>query len=176
MPPCRDLAVLSIGVSVPLALFFNGLCVSFMTCYHIHFVAFDRTFKREGRLLSNNAVAKNGGHFVDGSLIQFQFGGNLPIGKVQTHEVEAEHPNGEWLMMSGKDRTGQIVEGAVTHSAKVTLAVALCFIRSIFNDFGGVAVRTFDTVCPAKLANHLIAFGVVDQSVNVQSHRVDCLT
>ena len=44
---------------------------------------------------------------------------------------------------------------------------------SIFDDFGGVAVRTFDLVFPTKVSNHFIALGIVDQSVNVQSHRAN---
>ena len=41
--------------------------------------------------------------------------------------------------------------------------------------FGGilgyVAVRTFDLVFPMKVSNHFVALGIIEQSVNVQSHR-----
>jgi len=147
-----------------------------MTGNHIHFVAFDRAFQGDCRFLGDKAVAENRCHFLDGSFIQFQFGSYLTIGKVQTHEVEAEHPDGERLMMPSKDGTGQVIEGAVTHATEVALSVGLCFVTSVFDDFGGVAVGTFDTSGPAKLSNHLITFGVVDQSVNVQTHRVNCFT
>jgi hypothetical protein len=73
-------------------------------------------------------------------------------------------------MMSCKDGPRQVIKGAVTHSAKVALPVVLRFIASIFDHFGCVAMRTFDSVCPTKLANHLVTLAIVDQSVNVQSH------
>ena len=74
-------------------------------------------------------------------------------------------------MMSGKDRSCEVIERAVTHVAEVTLSVGLCFVESVFDDLGGVAVRAFDTFRPTKLANHRVALGIIDQSVNVQSHR-----
>ena len=74
-------------------------------------------------------------------------------------------------MMSGKDRSCEVIERAVTHGAEVTLSVGLCFVESVFDDLGGVAVRAFDTFRPTKLANHRVALGIIDQSVNVQSHR-----
>ena len=76
-------------------------------------------------------------------------------------------------MVSGKDRSCQVVEGAVTHFTEVALAGGLCFVASIFDDFGGVAVGTFDPLRPAQVANHLITFGVIDQSVNVNSHHAE---
>jgi len=41
---------------------------------------------------------------------------------------------------------------------------------SIFDNFGGVAVGTFDSFRPAEVANHFVVFGVIDQAVNVESH------
>ena len=34
-------------------------------------------------------------------------------------------------------------------------------------------VGTFDSFRPAEVANHFVAFGVIDQSVNVESHRAE---
>ena len=75
-------------------------------------------------------------------------------------------------MMTGKDGAGEIVEGAIAHSAEVSLPVGLGGVMSAFDDFGGVAVRTFDLVFPTKVSNHFVALGIVDQSVNVQAYRV----
>ena len=74
--------------------------------------------------------------------------------------------------MTGKDSAGEVIEGTIAHSAEVSLPVGLGVIVSVFDDFGGVAVRTFDTVFPSKVSNHFVALGIVDQSVNVHSHRV----
>ena len=74
-------------------------------------------------------------------------------------------------MVSGEDSAGEVVEGAVAHSAEVSLSVRLGFVVSVFDDFGGVAVRTFDFVFPSKVSHHFITLGIINQSVNVQSHR-----
>ena len=74
-------------------------------------------------------------------------------------------------MVSGEDGAGEVVKGAVAHSAEVSLSVGLAVIVSVFDNFGGVAVRTFDFVFPSKVSNHFIALGIINQSVNVQSHR-----
>jgi predicted RNA-binding Zn-ribbon protein involved in translation (DUF1610 family) len=75
-------------------------------------------------------------------------------------------------MMPGKHSAGQVIEETMAHVAKVSLSVGLGFIASIFDDFGSVAVGAFDSVFPSKVPNHFVAFGIVDQSVNVQTHRV----
>jgi hypothetical protein len=76
-------------------------------------------------------------------------------------------------MMSGKDCSGQVVEETVTHFAVVALSFGLCFVMSIFDYLGGVAVGTFNTFRPAKVTNHLVTLGIVDQSMNVYSHRAE---
>ena len=48
-------------------------------------------------------------------------------------------------MMFGKDGASQVIERAVTHVAVVTLPVGLRLVTPVFDDFGGVAVGTFDT-------------------------------
>jgi len=53
------------------------------------------------------------------------------------------------------------------------LSVGLVVIVSVFDNFGGVTVGAFDFFCPAEVANHFVAFGIIDQSVNVQSHRAE---
>ncbi len=72
--------------------------------------------------------------------------------------------------MPGEHGSGEVVEGAVAHSAEVSLPLRLGFIGPVFDDLCGVTVRALDAYGPTKLSYHLVAFGVVDQSVNVDSH------
>ena len=141
-----------------------------MACHHVHFVTLDRSRELNLWLLDNDTVAKRCGHFMGLRFTPLQFGGNLPIGKVQPHEIQAQHPHGQRLTVSVEHGFGQVVKGPMTQSAKVTLPVRLGFIVSVFNDFGRVAMRAFDAFRPSQLSNHLVTLGVVDQSVNVQSH------
>ncbi len=144
--------------------------MTFMTRDDVNLVAFDRAFQLGLRFLCDNAVAEDCGHFLNRIFVHLQFGGDLPIGEIQSHKVKAKHPNAQGLMMSGKHGSGEVVEGTVAHSTEVSLPLRLCFIVSVFGDLGGVAMRTFDAFGPTKLPNHLVAFGVVDQSVNIDSH------
>lgn len=142
----------------------------FMTRHDIHFVALDRSREFDLRLLGDDAGSKRRRHFVDLRFTHFQFVGDLSIGKVQTHQVQAEHPNGKRPMMPGEDRFCQVVERFVARAAKVMLAIGLNVVVSVFDDVVRLAMRTFDAFGPAKTSHHLVALGVVDQSVNVEPH------
>jgi len=146
-----------------------------MPCHHINFVTFHSPRELNLRFLDHDTVTKYRGDFLDLCFVpplQYasQLLGDLPIGKVQTHEIQAQHPYGQRLMVSGEHGFGQVIEGSIAHSTEITLSVRLSFIWSIFDDFGGVAMGTLDTFRPTKAANHLVTLGVVNQSVNVQSH------
>ena len=67
--------------------------------------------------------------------------------------------------MTGKDGAGEVIEGAIAHAAEVSLPVGLGFVVSVFDDFGGVTVGTFDSFFPSKLSHHVVALGIVYQSV-----------
>ena len=43
-------------------------------------VTFDRSFERDRRFMFDNTVAKDRGHFLYTIFVQFQFGGDLPMG------------------------------------------------------------------------------------------------
>lgn len=144
--------------------------MTFMPRNDINLVAFDRAFQLGLRFLCDNAVAEDCGHLLNGVFVHLQFGGDLPIGEIQSHKVKAKHPNAQGLMMPGEHGSGEVVEGTVAHSAEVALPLRLRVIVSVFGDFGRVAVWAFDAFGPTKTANHLVAFGVVDQSLNVNSH------
>lgn len=81
-----------------------------MSCDNINLVAFDRAFELDLRLLRENALTKNGGHLLYRIFVHFQFGGDLPIGEIQSHEVQTKHPNAQGLTMPGKHGSGEVVE------------------------------------------------------------------
>ena len=117
-------------------------------------------------------------HFLNRILVHLQLGGDLPIGKVQSHKVlfglstnkQAKHPDGKRLMMPGKHGSGQVVERPVAHPAKVVLTIRLRFVVSVFGDLRRMTAWTLNAFRPAKLPHHLVTFRVVDQSLNVDSH------
>src|SRR3712207_9585305 len=54
----------------------------------------------------------------------------LPISvrEVQAHEVQAEHPDPQWLVVPGQRGAGQIVEAGAAPRAAIALAVRLGII------------------------------------------------
>ncbi len=81
-----------------------------MTRDDVNLIAFDRAFELKARLLFDDAVTQNRGHFPNRIFIHLQLGGDLPVGKVQPHEVQAKHPNAQRLMMSREYGSREIVE------------------------------------------------------------------
>ena len=65
--------------------------------------------------------------------IQTQFPGDLEIGEVQSHEIQAQDPDPQRLMMAGQDCPGQVIEATAAAFATVSLAVALFVIMAIAN-------------------------------------------
>jgi len=141
-----------------------------MTGNHVHFVAFHRAREFDLRLLGDDAAAEYRCHFLGLGFLQVQFGGYLPVGKVQAHQIQAQHPHGQRLVMPGEHGFRQVVKGGMTFPAEVSLTLRLGFIVSVFDDVSRVAMGTFDAFGPAEMPHHLVTLGVVDQSVNVKSH------
>lgn len=141
-----------------------------MSCRHIHFVALDRTREFDLRFLGDDAAAQDRGHLLDLRFGHFQFVGDLHVGQVQPHEIEAKHPSTQGPMMACEHGFRQVVERFSTTTAKVMLTVGLDDIVSVFDDVIRMAMGALGSFGPAELPYHLVAFGVVDQSVNVQSH------
>jgi hypothetical protein len=73
-------------------------------------------------------------------------------------------------MMSGEHGVGQVVERSAALSTEIMLAIRLDGIMSVFDNVSIVAMGTFDAFRPTKLSHHLVTSGVIDQSVNVESH------
>jgi hypothetical protein len=73
-------------------------------------------------------------------------------------------------MVSGEHGFGQVIKGSAAFPTKVMLAIGLDGIASIFDNVSRVAMGALDAFGPPELPYHLVASGVVDQSVNVESH------
>jgi len=74
--------------------------------------------------------------------------------------------------MADQYGVGQVAKRSVIPATEVMLAIRLDGSVSVFGDVGCIAVRAFDVFRPSKLVYHLITFGIIDQSVNVESHSV----
>jgi len=62
---------------------------------------------------------------------QAQLTRNLPVREVQAHEVEAQHPHTQRLVMPGQHRAGKIVEAGRARLAPIALPVRLRVVASV---------------------------------------------
>jgi hypothetical protein len=97
--------------------------------------------------------------------------GDLPVREVEAHEVQAQNPDPQRLVVPGQNGPGQVVEAAAAGRAAITLAVRLGIIPAMAGDRGALAVQTANAVGPAMLAHQLVALRVVDQRRQVHQRR-----
>jgi len=105
-------------------------------------------------------LLRHGLHVRDG---QAQLTRDLPIGKVQAHEVEAQHPDPQRLVVPGQHGAREIVEAGRTRLAPVALPTGLRVVAPVPDDRGTIASGAARTLRPAMLAHKREALGVVHQ-------------
>ena len=74
--------------------------------------------------------------------------------------------------MSCKDRVGQVIKSFMARAALVTTTVWLGIISAFTDDPFGVTGWAGGAIRPAKFSNGLVAFGIVDQGLNIDHARV----
>ena len=107
-----------------------------MSCHYIDFVAFHFAAERDLRLSFNDALTKLSGHLLGIVIVQIQLLSNLFIREIQPHKIEAEHPDAQRLVVTGKDRPGEVVEPLPTDGALILLSCRLGFVVPLFVTWG----------------------------------------
>ena len=74
--------------------------------------------------------------------------------------------------MTCEDRVGQVIESFLAGFALVTTSVFLRVISAFADHSWAVAVRAGGAVGPAEVSNGLVAFGVVNQGLDLDHARV----
>jgi hypothetical protein len=142
-----------------------------MSGHDIDFVDLDFTWPSDGRCPRHQAVAQLLGHCLHVRAGQTKFRGDLPVRKLQPHQVEAQHPHTQRLMVPGQHGAAEIVEAAVTHLAEITLPVRLRRVMAIADDRGAVATRAAHTVWPPVLTQQFEASRLIQQRRKVDQFR-----
>ena len=142
-----------------------------MPCDDIDLVDLDHALKLHFGGLGNEAVPQARGHRLDIVFIQAQFPGDLEIGEVQSHEIQAQDPDPERLVMAGQDRPGQIIEATAAAFATVALAVRLFLIVAVTADRMARAARTANAIGPTMLTDQIEALVVIDERGEVDQLR-----
>lgn len=137
-----------------------------MTCYDVDLVAFNFSSELQGWLFGIHSQAQGLGHVLNVVLVQVELSRYLLVRQIQAHQVKAQYPDPQRLMVAFEDGSGKIVEVGATTFAMVPLASRLGLIMSESNNLAAAATGAPCTVWPPDVANGFKAFGIIDQVVD----------
>ena len=92
-----------------------------MSRHHIDFVTFDLAGKDDLGLTIDDPLTELLDHGSGVAGAEVEFLGDLQAGQVQAHEIQANDPDSQRLVMAGEDGVGEVVEALPTGMTLVTL-------------------------------------------------------
>jgi hypothetical protein len=116
---------------------------------------------------------KLGGHLLNIAAVQIQLPGDLLIGQIQSHEVQAQDPDLERLMVPSKDGAGQIIEAFPASLTLIALPGRLFLIGTSSGNTLGITKRALSSFWPVKLPDSVVALGIIYQILYVYPHLLD---
>jgi hypothetical protein len=134
-----------------------------VTGHHIDLVAFDFAAQLQLGLGRYDAGSQLFGHLLHIILIQTQFLGDLLVRQIQSHQVQAQDPYLQRLVVTRQHRRGQIIEVPLTPRAVILLTRRLRLIETLFANRLRVATGTGNALGPPQFSDRFIAFRVVKQ-------------
>src|SRR5262249_55662053 len=146
--------------------FFHRFGMTFVSGDNVDFVAFDRAFKLRFGLEVDDATAQERGHLMRVVLVEIEFLRDLLVREVEPHQIQAQDPLAQRLMVVREDRIGQIVKVAITSLAVIALPFTLALVHPASPDTVGLTPDASDALRPADLAHALVAFRVVYQVID----------
>jgi hypothetical protein len=142
----------------------NGGRVALVARHHVDLVDLHLAVEPRLGLALNQALAKLFGHGLDVALAEIEFLGDLPVRQVETHEVQAQNPDPQRLMMAGQHRAGQVVETRLAELAQPALARGPVVIPAIADHVAAATRRALHTVRPALPTDQVEALGIIEQT------------
>ena len=123
--------------------FFDGIGLTFVSGDHINLVALDLAAQDNRRLALNDPFPQLRRHHLGIIGINPQFLGDLLVRQVQPHEIEAQNPDPQRLMMPGEDRPTEVIEPLAAAVAAITLALGQGIIPPVLDHFAGGTLGHF---------------------------------
>lgn len=102
--------------------------------------------------------------------VQTQLLPDLLVGDVQAHQVQAQDPHPQRLVVTREDRSGQVVKVALASRAAIFSARRLGRVMPLPGHFGRRTMRTAYSLRPAPFAYFVVTLGIVQQVLKVE-HR-----
>ena len=134
-------------------------------------IAFDLAAERDLGLALHDPLPELGGHLLGIIGVEVQLLGDLCVGEVQAHEVQAQDPDPQRLMVPGEDGPGQVIEPLPAAVALVALPVELGVIPPVLGHLGTAALGASSPLRPPHGPDGLEALGIVDRGLDVEHHR-----
>ena len=78
--------------------------MTFVARHHVDLVNLDNTGKLDVGGFGEQALTQARRHGLGVVLMQTEFVGDLTVGEIEPHEIQAQYPNAQRLMMAGQDR------------------------------------------------------------------------
>lgn len=141
-----------------------------MPGHDVDLVAFDLAAELDLGLALDDALAELGGHHLGVIGIDPQLLGDLLVGEVQPHEVQAQDPDPQRLVMPGEDGLTEVVEPLAAAMAPIALPLGLGLIPAVPGRPVGVALGAPHAVRPTHCPDGLEALGIVDEGLEIE-HR-----
>jgi hypothetical protein len=120
-----------------------------------------------GWCLDHQTVAPLTRHLMHVSLMAIECLGHGVGREVESHALPTQNPHPQGVMMTGKDRVGQLVNALRTGLAQIPLTFGLGSVAPLCCHLSAITRATMDTVRPAQVTNGLNTFGVVDERLHV---------
>src|SRR5215212_6867059 len=112
---------------------------------HRSHLAFQPRFRGPG----HQAAAPMLRHGLSVGRAQLQLQGDLPVGEVQPHEGEAQHPHPQGLMVPSQRRADEVVEASGARLAPIALPVRLRVVAPVADHRIAAAAGAAHTLAPA---------------------------
>src|SRR5215218_6590013 len=134
-PACRGPALPPVCDGVQAAPFCDCRRLALVPGHDIDLVDLDLACQPHRGSLGDQTAAQLLGHGVHVRHVEAQFLGDLTVRQVQTHEIQAQHPDPQRLVMAGQHRAGEVVKAPRTRLAPIPLPVSLGLVKAIA-DYG----------------------------------------
>src|SRR5262249_47523277 len=122
-------------------------------------------------LRATNPLAEPGGHYLGIVGVDPQLLSDLLVGEVQAHEVQAQDPDLQRLVVPSEYRPGEVVEPLAAAVAAVPLASGPGVVVPVLDDVDGAASGAPHAVGPVHRPDRLEAPSIVDEGLNVDQQR-----
>jgi hypothetical protein len=142
-----------------------------VACHNVDFVDFDFAMQRGRWHIRNKPCAQLLCHGVHVGGIHTQLRGDLPVRQVQPHEIEAENPNAQRLMMASQNRSCQIIKPSRACLAPIPLPRQLGIVMAISDNGVSATTRTANALRPAMITNERETFSVIQQTRQIDQFR-----